>query len=95
MNFGRAEGLFNIFSPEIRKGIWQVAKTARWSSSSQNVRSIDTTENELSSGRTGSTPLGRKIQEITKKVESVADFIENNENKAQGIVNHVSRKIKA
>ena len=46
-------------------------------------------------GRLGSTPFGRKVQEITNKVESGANFIANNEGKAQGIVNDISRKINA
>jgi hypothetical protein len=35
------------------------------------------------------------MQEITNKVESGANFVANNENKAQGIVNDISRKFNA
>ncbi len=35
------------------------------------------------------------MQEITKKVESGANFIANNEDKAQGFIGDISRKINA
>ena len=95
MNFGRAVGLFNRFSPKISKGIGQVANIARnIGQAVQNVRNIGSTVNSMSGGRIGSTPFGQKMQEITNKVESGANFVANNENKAQGIVNDISRKIK-
>ena len=76
MNFGRAVGLFNRFSPKISKGIGQVANIARnIGQAVQNVRNIGSTVNEISGGRLGSTPFGRKVQEITNKVESGANFI--------------------
>ena len=37
----------------------------------------------MSGGRIGSTPFGQKMQEITNKVESGANFIAKNEGKAQ------------
>jgi hypothetical protein len=41
MNFGRAVGLFNRFSPKISKGIGQVANIARnVGQAVQNVRNI-------------------------------------------------------
>ncbi len=46
----------------------------------------------MSGGRISSTPFGQKMQEITNKVESAANFIANNEGNAQGIVNDISRK---
>ena len=96
MNFGRAVGLFNRFSPKISKGIGQVANIARnVGQAVQNVRNIGSTVNEISGGRLGSTPFGRKVQEITNKVESGANFIANHEGRAQGIVNDISRKINA
>jgi hypothetical protein len=96
MNFGRAVGLLNRFGPKISKGIGQVANIARnISQAVQNVRNIGSKVNAMSGGHIGSTPFGRKIQEITNKVESYANFIANNENKAQGIVNDISRKINA
>ena len=61
MNFGRAVGLFNRFSPKISKGIGQVANIARnVGQAVQNVRNIGSTVNDMSGGRIGSTPLGQK-----------------------------------
>ena len=61
----------------------------------KNVRNIGSTVNSMSGGRIGSSPFGQKMQEITNKVESGANFIANNEGRAQGIVNDISRKINA
>ncbi len=86
----------NRFSPKISKEIGQVANIARnVGQAVQNVRNIGSTVNEISGGPIGSTPFGRKIQEIINKVESGANFIANNENNAQGIVHDISRKINA
>ena len=49
----------------------------------------------MSGGRIGSSPFGQKMQEITNKVESGANFIANNEGRAQGAINDISRKINA
>jgi hypothetical protein len=49
----------------------------------------------MSGGRIGDSQFGRKMQEITNKIESGADFVANNEDKAQGLVNDISRKINA
>ena len=96
MNFGRAIGLFNRFSPKISKGIGQVANIARnIGGVVKNVRNIGSTVNDISGGRIGSSPFGQKMQEITNKVESGANFIANNEDKAQGLINDVSRKFNA
>jgi hypothetical protein len=35
------------------------------------------------------------MQEITNKVESGANFIANNEDKAQGLIGDISRKVNA
>ncbi len=96
INLGRAVGLFNRFSPKISKGIGQVANIARnVGQAVQNVRNIGSTVNSMSGGRIGSSPFGQKMQEITNKVESGANFVANNEDKAQGLVNDISRKINA
>jgi phage-related minor tail protein len=96
MNFGRAIGLFNRFSPKISKGIGQVANIARnIGGVVKNVRNIGSTVNDISGGRIGDSQFGRKMQEITNKVESGANFVANNEDKVQGLVNDISRKINA
>ena len=74
MNFGRAIGLFNKFTPKISKGIGQVANIARnVGQAVQNVRNIGSTVNAMSGGRIGSTPFGQKMQAITNTVESGAN----------------------
>ena len=96
INLGRAVGLFNKFSPKISKGIGQVANIARnVGQAVKNVRNIGSTVNEISGGRIGNSRFGQKMQEITDKVESGANFIANNEDKAQGFIGDVSRKINA
>jgi phage-related minor tail protein len=96
MNFGRAIGLFNRFSPKNSKGIGQVANIARnIGGVVKNVRNIGSTVNDISGGRIGDSQFGRKMQEITNKVESGANFVANNEDKVQGLVNDISRKINA
>ena len=56
---------------------------------------IGSTLNSMSGCRIGDSQFGRKMQEITNKIESGADFVANNEDKAQGLVNDISRKINA
>jgi hypothetical protein len=41
----------------------------------------------------GNSRFGQKMQEMTDKVESGANFIANNEDKAQGFIGDVSRKL--
>ncbi len=55
----------------------------------RNIGSV----NAMSGGRIGASPFGQKIQEITNKVEGGANFIANNEDKAQGFIGDISRKI--
>ena len=96
INLGRAVGLFNKYTPKITKGIGQVANIARnVGQAVKNVRNIGSTVNDISGGRIGSSPFGQKMQEITNKVESGANFTANNEGRAQGLVNDISRKINA
>jgi phage-related minor tail protein len=96
INLGRAVGLFNRFSPKISKGIGQVANIARnVGQAVQNVRNIGSTVNSMSGGRIGSSPFGQKMQEITNKVESGANFISGNEDRAQQALSTISRKINA
>ena len=101
INFGRAVGLFNRFSPKISKGIGQVAHIARnVGQAVQNVRNIGSTVNAMSGGRIGSSPFGQKMQEITNKVYSNFSEIRSSEfaddeGRAQGAINDISRKINA
>ncbi len=96
LNLDRAVGLFNRYTPKITKGIGQVANIARnVGQAVKNVRNTGSTVNEMIGGRIGSSPFGQKMQEITNKVESGANFIANNKGRAQGLVNDISRKINA
>jgi len=96
INLGRAVGLFNKYTPKITKGIGQVANIARnVGQAVQNVRNIGSTVNAMSGGRIGSSPFGQKIQEITNKIESGANYIAGNEDKAQQALSTISRKINA
>ncbi len=60
-----------------------------------NVRNIGSTVNAMSGGRIDASRFGQKMQEITNKVESGANFIANNEDKAQGFKGDISRKVNA
>jgi phage-related minor tail protein len=94
INLGRAVGLFNRYSPKISKGIGQVANIARnVGQVVKNVRNIGSTVNDISGGRIGSSPIGQKMQEITNKIESGANYISGNEDKAQNALSTISRKI--
>jgi hypothetical protein len=42
--------------------------------------------NEMIGGNIDSTPFGLKMQEITNQVEGGANFIANNEDRAQGLL---------
>jgi hypothetical protein len=96
INLGRAVGLFNKYTPKITKGIGQVANIARnVGQAVQNVRNIGSTVNAMSGGRIGSSPFGQKMQEITNKIESGANYIAGNEDKAQQALSTISRKINA
>ncbi len=67
INFGRAIGLFNRFSPKISKGIGKVANIARnIEGVVKNVRNIGSTVNDISGGRIDSTPFGQKHSRIKK-----------------------------
>jgi phage-related minor tail protein len=94
INLGRAVGLFNRYSPKISKGIGQVANIARnVGQVVKNVRNIGSTVNDISGGRIGSSPIGQKMQEITNKIETGANYISGNEDRAQNALSTISRKI--
>jgi hypothetical protein len=59
----------------------------------KNVRNIGSTVNDISGGRIGSSPIGQKMQEITNKIETGANYISGNEDKAQNALSTISRKI--
>ena len=96
INLGRAVGLFNRYSPKISKGIGQVANIARnVGQVVKTVRNIGSTVNDISGGRIGSSPIAQKIQDVANKIESGANYVSGNEDKAQNALSTISRKINA
>jgi hypothetical protein len=49
----------------------------------------------MSGGRLSQSPIGQKIQDVANKIESGANFIAGNENRAQQALSNISRKINA
>ena len=95
-NLGRAVGLFNRFTPKISKGIGQVANIARnIGQAVKTVRNIGSTVNDISGGSIGSSPIAQKMQEVANKVESGANYVSGNEDRAQNALSTISRKINA
>jgi len=95
-NLGRAVGFFNKFTPKISKGIGQVAEVGR--NIGQIVkqgRNIGSIANQMSGGRLSQLPIAQKMQEVANKIESGANYISNNEDKAQNALSTISRKINA
>jgi hypothetical protein len=96
MNFGRAISTFNRVAPKISRGIGQVSDISR--NIGQVVRTgrnIGSIANQMSGGRLAQSPIGQKIQDVANKIEKGADFIANNEGKAQQVLSNISRKINA
>ena len=49
----------------------------------------------MSGGRIGSTTFGQKMQDVANKIESGANFVSGNEDRAQNALSTISRKINA
>ena len=58
-------------------------------------RSIGSIANQMSGGRLSQSPIGQKIQDVANKIESGANFIAGNENRAQQALSNISRKLNA
>ena len=96
MNFGRAISAFNRVAPKISRGIGQVSNMSRNIGQVVNTgRSIGSIANQMSGGRLSQSPIGQKIQDVANKIESGANFISGNENRAQQALSNISRKINA
>jgi hypothetical protein len=96
MNFGRAISAFNRVAPKISRGIGQVSNMSRNIGQVVNTgRSIGSIANQMSGGRLSQSPIGQKIQDVANKIESGANFIAGNENRAQQALSNISRKINA
>ena len=96
MNFGRAISAFNRVAPKISRGIGQVSNMSRNIGQVVNTgRSIGSIANQMSGGRLSQSPIGQKIQDVANKIESGANVIAGNENRAQQALSNISRKINA
>jgi hypothetical protein len=96
MNFGRAISAFNRVAPKISRGIGQVSNMSRNIGQVVNTgRSIGSIANQMSGGRLSQSPIGQKIQDVANKIESGANFIAGNKNRAQQALSNISRKINA
>ena len=96
MNFGRAISAFNRVAPKISRGIGQVSNMSRNIGQVVNTgRSIGSIANQMSGGRLSQSPIGQKIQDVANKIESGANFIAGNENRAKQALSNISRKINA
>ena len=96
MNFGSAISAFNRVAPKISRGIGQVSIMSRNIGQVVNIgRIIGSIANQMSGGRLSQSPIGQKIQDVANKIESGANFIAGNENRAQQALSNISRKINA
>ena len=97
MNFGsRAISMFNRATPKISQVIGQVANVGRnIGQIVKSGRSIGSVANQLSGNRLSQLPIAQKIQDVANKVESGANYLSGNEDKAQNALSTISRKINA
>ena len=96
MNFGRVVSMFNRAAPKISRGIGQVADIGRnIGQVVKHSRNIGSLANQISGGRLSQSPIAQKIQDVANKVESGANYLSGNEDKAQNALSTISRKINA
>lgn len=97
MNFvGRGISMFNRAAPKITRTIGQVADIGRnIGAVVKHSRNIGSIVNQISGNRLSQSPIAQKIKDVANKIESGANYIANNESRAQGVVNDISRKINA
>ena len=96
MNFGKGISTFNRVAPKISRGIGQVSDIGR--SIGQVVkhgRSIGSIANQMSGGRLSQSPIAQKIQDVANKIETGANYISGNEDRAQQALSTISRKLNA
>jgi len=96
MIFGKAISMFNRVAPKISRGIGQVSEIGRnIGQVVKHGRSIGSIANQISGGRLSQSPIGQKIQNAVNKIETGANYITGNEDKAQEALSTISRKINA
>ena len=97
MNFGsRAISMFNRAAPKISRSIGQVADVGRnIGQIVKHTRNIGSISNQLSGNRLSQLPIAQKMQDVANKIESGANYISGNEDRAQNALSNISRKINA
>ncbi len=95
MNFGsRVISMFNRAAPKIARGIGQVAEVGRnIGQVVKHSRNIGSIANQISGGRLSQSPIAQKMQDVANKIESGANFVSGNEDRAQNALSTISRKI--
>jgi hypothetical protein len=97
MNFGsKAISMFNRTAPKISKVIGQVANAGRnIGQIVKSGRNIGSIANQLSGNKLSQLPIAQKIQDVANKIESGANYVSGNEDKAQQALSTLSRKVNA
>jgi methyl-accepting chemotaxis protein len=97
MNFGsRVISMFNRAAPKIARGIGQVAEVGRnIGQVVKHSRNIGSIANQISGGRLSQSPIAQKMQDVANKIESGANFVSGNEDRAQNALSTISRKFNA
>ena len=97
MNFGsRVISMFNRAAPKIARGIGQVAEVGRnIGQVVKHSRNIGSIANQISGGRLSQSPIAQKMQDVANKIDSGANFVSGNEDRAQNALSTISRKFNA
>ena len=97
MNFGgRAISMFNRAAPKISRTIGQVAEAGRnIGQIIKHTRNIGSIANHISGNRLSQLPIAQKMQDVANKIESGANYISGNEDRAQNALSTISRKFNA
>jgi hypothetical protein len=88
--------MFNRAAPKISRSIGQVADVGRnIGQIVKHTRNIGSIANQLSGNRLSQLPIAQKMQDVANKIESGANYISGNEDRAQNALSIISRKINA
>ncbi len=86
--------MFDRFAPKISRGIGQVAEVGRnIGQVVKHTSNIGSIANQISGGRLSQSPIAQKIQDVANKIETGANYISGNEDRAQNALSTISRKI--
>ncbi len=88
--------MFNRATPKILWGVGQVADIGRnIGQVVKHSRNIGSLANQISGGRLSQSLIAQKMQDVANKIESGANFISGNKDKARQALSTISRKINA